>query len=163
MSSRHILEKNNLLSPPRGTPFFSTVLCVVFCFAGTTTVTSLNNSFYGMVNLSVSTLGSSTGCVFLHLVLSSYSTDIPIISRQNFLNSSPCTGFVCISAHMLFVPMSRINRSPWATLFVTRKYLFLMCLHFYQPIASRSLQKGWSIFLNLGTRDCSWLCTPTLP
>ena len=84
-----------------------------------------------MVNRSVSTFGNNMGWVFLLSTSSSYSTGTPIISWRNTLNRLPCTGLVFISAHICFVPMCSIERSPWATLSVIRKNLFLMCLLFF--------------------------------
>merc|ERR1712194_687509 len=61
---------------------------------------------------------------------SSYLTGTPIISCRNFRNNRPCTGFVFTSAHMSLVPLCWIDKSPWATLSVIKKNLFLMCLLF---------------------------------
>ena len=62
-------------------------------------------------------------------VLSSlYSTVQFISSALNSLNALPWGGLVNISAHILSAGKCSISRSPCATLFVTNKYLFFVCL-----------------------------------
>merc|ERR1712194_764572 len=125
-----VLGEIDLPSLPRGITRFDAFMVLGLRFAGASTAISLSNSDSGMVNLSFSILGSSIGCVFRLSTSSSYSTGTPIISCRNFRNNRPCTGFVFTSAHMSLVPLCWIDKSPWATLSVIKKNLFLMCLLF---------------------------------